>query len=63
MVSVSDCVLDRTSQDLLIAYSVCAVVPGPFPAATMSGVSAPMNAVCIDDDVLSADAGLTERLA
>ena len=47
----------------MIAYRVCAGVHGPFPAATMSGASAPMNAVCIDDDVLSADAGLTERLA
>ena len=27
------------------------------------GVSAPVNDVCIDDDVLSANAGLTERLA
>ena len=29
----------------------------------MFGVSAPVNDVCIDNDLLSAGAGLTERLA
>ena len=30
---------------------------------SMFGVSAPVNDVCIDSDLLSAGAGLTERLA
>ena len=39
------------SQELSIAYSgevFCAVGPEIFPGATMFGVSAPVNDVCID---------------